>query len=350
MQLFSKRSNKLLFAIMLMWAPVLMAKPVVIAHRGASGYLPEHTLAAYEKAIDMGADYIAPDLVITRDGRLIARHDHYLSTSTDVADHETFADRRRRVNGRKDWFTEDFTLEEIRTLRARQAYPGRTDDHDGKYRIPTFEEVIDLVKRKSEETGRTIGIYPETKVPQHFESLGFDFAAMLMAVLEQNGLADSGSHVYIQSFERPILERLDDMTELPLVQLITPVSRDRRDTPNIKLKEISGYADGVGAAKTLLIDDEGASSGVIEAAHDLGLFVHAWTFRDDAWPRKDFESGRAEIAHFLKLGVDGFFTDFPDTGVSVRDRYWTNRSQTGEERWRGHPATGATPGEGVEIY
>lgn len=310
--------------LLILVAPALAVEPIVIAHRGASGYLPEHTLAAYEKAIDMGADYIEPDLVITKDGELIARHDHYLGMTTDIADHDEFAGRQKTVAGRQDWFTEDFTLEEIKTLRARQAFPGRSDEHDGEYAIPTLQEVIDLVERKSRETGRDIGLYPETKISSHFESLGFDFAKLLMKVLAVNGMSARPARVYIQSFEPDILKRLDGMTDLPLVQLVSPVSRKQPNQPNIPLEQAAAWADGIAAFKVLLVDEKGASSGVIERAHELDLFVHAWTFRDDAYPEAYFPSARAEIAHFLGLGIDGFFTDFTDTGVSVRDRYLAN--------------------------
>lgn len=307
---------------------VFSTEPIVIAHRGASGYLPEHTLAAYEKAIDLGADFVEPDLVITKDGVLIARHDHYLSTTTNVADHEAFTDRRRVVDGREDWFTEDFTLEEIKTLRARQAFEGRSTEHDGRFEIPTFQEVIDLVKAKREETRRNIGLYPETKVPGHFESLGFDFAELLLARLTKN---DMTSSVYIQSFEPGILRKLNEKTDLPLVQLVNPAGREQPNEPNIPLEEIATYADGIGAFKVLLIDPRGGPSDVIRDAKALGLFIHAWTFRDDAYPRDYFPSARAELTHFLYLGIDGFFTDFPDTGVSVRDRMLANRPSP--DRW-----------------
>ncbi|MBD3647010.1 MAG: PQQ-binding-like beta-propeller repeat protein, partial [Pseudomonadales bacterium] len=309
--------------------PVSAEEPIVIAHRGASGYLPEHTLAAYERAIELGADYIEPDLVITKDGVLIARHDHYLGTTTNVADHEEFADRRKVVGGREEWFTEDFTLAEIKTLRARQAFPGRSKEYDDRYEIPTLQEVIDLVKRKSAEVGRDVGLYPETKEPAHFRSLGFDFAALLLATLERNGIA---SGVYIQSFEAEILRELNGRTDLPLVQLITPAAQDEPNQPNIPLDEIATYADGIGTFKVLLVNEAGGPSEVVSRARDLGLFVHAWTFRDDAWPKAFFPTARAELAHFLNLGIDGFFTDFPDTGVAVRDRFLANRPASGE--WR----------------
>jgi len=302
-----------------MSSATLSARPLVIAHRGASGYLPEHTLAGYERAIDMGADYIEPDLVITKDGKLIARHDHYLSTTTDVADRAEFADRKKSLEGRVDWFSEDFTLEEIKTLRARQAFPGRTREFDGKYAIPTFGEVIDLVKRKQRQSGRTIGIYPETKDPGYFESLGFDFARLLLDALERAELNGPAAAVYIQSFEPEILEKLNRLTPLPLIMLVTPVSKDRPATPNIPLDRIAEFADGIGATRTLLIDGAGHSSGVVEEAHKRGLVVHAWTFRVDAYPQELFSSPEEEIKRYLEIGIDGFFTDFPDVGVKTRD-------------------------------
>ena len=303
------------------FSAVVAADPLVIAHRGASGYLPEHTLEAYALAIDQGADYIEPDLVFTADGVLIARHDNYLSTTTDVAQRAAFAARKKQKGDREDWFTEDFTLSEIKSLRAIQSFGGRSAGFDGQYQIPTFQEVIDLVRQKERETGREIGIYPETKLPSHFESLGFDFAGTVVAVLDANGLNRASSPVFIQSFEPEILRRLNDMTDVPLVMLVTPRTRDDVHTPNIPLEEIRQFADGVGASKILLMNQDGESSGFVEQAQALGLFVHAWTFRDDAYPEALFDNGADEIRQFLEIGMDGFFTDFPDTGVKARDTF-----------------------------
>ncbi|MEX0941355.1 MAG: glycerophosphodiester phosphodiesterase family protein [Pseudomonadales bacterium] len=313
--------SKVLGLIILGFVPFIHADPIVIAHRGASGYLPEHTLAAYERAIDQGADYIEPDLVITRDGEVVARHDIYLSTTTTVAQVPAFRSRKKRIGDRLDWYVEDFTLAEIKSLKARQAFPGRSGEYDGRFDIPTFQEVIDLVQRKQIETGRKIGIYPETKAPSHFESLGFDFAELLIAVLEKNNLNELGKPVLIQSFEPEILKRLSGMTQLPLVMLVRPASPDALHTPNIELDQIARFADGIGAMKPLLMDVHGESTGLIERAHELGLFVHAWTFRDDAYPAEIFDSAKHEVRHFLAIGIDGFFTDFPDSGVKVRDQF-----------------------------
>ena len=301
--------------------PLLADGPIVIAHRGASGYLPEHTLEAYERAIDLGADYIEPDLVITKDGVLVVRHDIYLGTTTNVGDIPAFSTRKKTVDDRIDWFVEDFTLSEIKSLRARQAFPGRSREFDDKFLIPTFEEVIQLVKRKQRETGRTVGIYPETKAPARFESLGFDFAALLVQALTANGLNGAGAKVYIQSLEPAILKRLDKMTDVPLVMLVRPVSADKPHEPNMLLAEIARFADGVGAFKTLLLNERGQSNGFVESAHALGLVVHAWTFRNDDYLEEWFTSPGDELSRFLGLGIDGFFTDFPDTGVAARDAF-----------------------------
>lgn len=297
--------------------------PLIIAHRGASGLRPEHTLAGYALAIEQGADYIEPDLVYTSDGVLIARHDNYLSTTTDIADHPEFADRKKLMLGREDWFTEDFTLAEIKTLRARQAFEGRSAEFDGIFEIPTFQEVIDLVRMKEGELGRSIGLYPETKVPGHYQELGRNFAADLLAILERNNLNRPDADLFIQSFEAAILKELSGMTELPLIQLVNPVLGEdgklAEGQSNIPLQELATYADGVGAMKMVLVTMEGADSGYISRAHSLGLKVHAWTFRDDAYPEARFASGQEEQEFFMALGVDGLFTDFPATGVASRN-------------------------------
>jgi glycerophosphoryl diester phosphodiesterase len=290
-------------------------EPLVIAHRGASGHLPEHTLAAYALAIEMGADFVEPDLIFTRDGVLIARHDHYLSSTTDVADHPEFLDRKRTVDDRLDWFAEDFTLAEIRTLRAVQPFRGRSREHDGKYGIPTLQEVIDLVAEKQAAAGRPVGIYPETKLPGYFKVRGFDAAEQLLAVLRKNRLPRTGIPVIVQSFEPQVLRDLDRTSDLTLVQLVSPVSREELNTPNIPLASIASFADGVGAAKYLLLTPTGEDSGFVRAAHRLGLLVHVWTLRDDA-PHPAFKSSAMELERYLRLGIDGFFTDFPDTGVA----------------------------------
>jgi glycerophosphoryl diester phosphodiesterase len=310
-----------LYCVLLASSTGYGAEPIVIAHRGASGYLPEHTLAAYERAIDLGADYIEPDLVITKDGVLVARHDNQLSHTTNVVDRAEFASRRKAVDDTVDWFVEDFTLAEMKTLRARQAFAGRTREFDDQLEIPTFQEVIDLVKRKQRETGRTIGLYPETKAPSRFASLGFDFARLLLDALVANGLEGPGARVFIQSFEPEVLRQLNSMTELPLIMLVEPISRDEPHRPNIPLTEVATFADGVGAFKMLLLNEAMESTGFVASAHQLGLLVHVWTFRNDSYPQSVFTSPTDEITRYLDLGIDGFFTDFPDTGVAARDAF-----------------------------
>lgn len=313
------RAYRLFLTLLLTWAMPAFAESIVIAHRGASGYLPEHTLAAYQKAIEMGADYIEPDLVITKDGVLVARHEHYLGLTTDVASKPEFANRKRRIEDQDDWFSEDFTLAEIKTLRTRQAFPGRDLSYDGRFDIPTLQEVIDLVAAESKKRGRVIGIYPETKVPGHFKSLGFDFPGLLLGMLEANGLNQKGAAVYIQSFEPEILRELRDRTELPLVQLVTPAADSEPGTPNIPLDDIATFADGVGAMKWLLISPQREDTGFLRQAQSRGLFVHIWTLRDDAFPETVFPDAETEVRHYLSMGIDGFFTDFPDSGVRLRD-------------------------------
>lgn len=300
--------------------------PLIIAHRGASGERPEHTLAAYGLAIEMGADYIEPDLVITRDGRLVARHDNYLSTTTDVEERPEFAAKRRwsAEFERQDWFVEDFTLEELKTLRARQAFPGRSAAYDGQFEIPTFDEVMALARDRSDELGRRIGVYPETKNPSYFNSLGLDFEAPLLDILDRYGYGAKGSPVFIQSFEKEILESLRGKTELPLLMLIYPRREDDPGAgplePQISLEEAARVADGVGPDKSLLLGEDGRDSGFVAAAHALGLAVHPWTFRADRLP-EGTASAQEEFLTYFRLGVDGVFTDFPDLGRRARANF-----------------------------
>lgn len=266
-----------------MWATLDGKPPLVIAHRGASGYLPEHTLESYALAVDQGADVIEPDLVFTKDGVLVARHDRYLSGSTDVADHPEFASRRRVDNDpddaenreRVDWWIEDFTLAELKTLRARQAFPGRSKEFDDRYEIPTFDEMLALMSRKAMEAGRPVGVYPETKHPSFFASIGHDFERPLLKALEG---FDAGP-VFIQSFEPEILKRLKGKSHAKLVQLV--YEKTPGAGPNIPLAEIATYADGIGAAKELISMQKYGELSFIAAAHQKRLFVHPWTFRND---------------------------------------------------------------------
>ncbi len=279
-------------------------QPLVIAHRGAPGYLPEHTAEGYDLAIRMGADYIEPDLVFTKDGHLIARHDHYLSTTTNVADHPEFADRKTVKDGHEgaDWFSEDFTLAEIKTLRARQAMEKRSHATDGLFEILTFAEVIAVAQGRTSMQGNPVGIYPETKLPSYFESLGYDFEVAVLGELQKSGWGKPGSPVFIQSFEDGILRSLRGKTGLPLIMLLA-------EAEGVNMADIATYADGIGPSKALLVNKDGTSSGWVEAAHAAGLKVHPWTFRSDQLP-DTFANAQAEYDFFIDLGIDGLFSDF----------------------------------------
>jgi len=243
-------------------------KPLVIGHRGACGYRPEHTLESYRLAVRLGADYIEPDLVSTRDGVLVARHENEISATTDVASRPGFAARRttKVIGGEAvtGWFTEDFTLAELRTLRARERLPGLRPQNtlfDGRYQIPTFQEIIDLASAEERRLGRPIGIYPETKHPSYFASIGLPLEEPLVDALFRNGFDDRTHHVLIQSFEVGNLRKLRRMTDLRLIQLLDSAGApsDLPDTSYaelatpIGLRTISAYAYGIGAAKDLLV-------------------------------------------------------------------------------------------------
>jgi glycerophosphoryl diester phosphodiesterase len=296
--------------------------PLVIAHRGASAYRPEHTLAAYALAIDMGADVIEPDVVSTKDGVLVARHENEIGGTTDVAD--KFPGRRttKTIDGKAvtGWFTEDFTLAEIKTLRARERLAFREHAYDGQFEVPTLEEVLALVERKSREAGRTVGVYPETKHPAYFRGIGLPLEERLAATLARHGLTSKTSAVFIQSFEADSLKRLRTITGARLVQLIS----DKADTTPARLAAIAQYADGIGPDMQLVVpvDADGRTrppTTLVDDAHAAGLFVHVWTLRPEpqflpASYDGDFD---AEIRQFISLGVDGFFTDAPDMAARV---------------------------------
>jgi glycerophosphoryl diester phosphodiesterase len=279
-------------------------EPVVIAHRGASGYRPEHTLASYALAIQQGADYIEPDLVSTKDGVLVARHENEIGGTTDVADHPEFAGRRttKVIDGREvtGWFTEDFTLRELKTLRAKERLPGVRPDNtrfDGKFKVPTLDEVLRLATTASRRTGRAIGVYPETKHPTYFDSIGLSLEEPLLRTLRRHQLDRRGSGVIIQSFETANLRELSRHTRVPLVQLIDATGApydfvaagDPRTYADLAtpegLREIAHYADGIGANKELVLPRDpatgvtGEPSALVHDAHRHGLLVHVWTLR-----------------------------------------------------------------------
>lgn len=327
-------------ALMLSALPAT-AKPIVIAHRGASGERPEHTLASYERAIELGADFIEPDLVMTKDGVLVARHENEISGTTDVGTHPEFASRKaaKTIDGEKvtGWFTEDFTLAELKTLRARERLPmlrPQNTQYDGQFAIPTFQEIIDLVREKEKETGRRIGLYPETKHPTYFQSLKLAMERPLVAMLEKNGYAHAGDPVFIQSFEAGNLKELRGLTKLRLIQLVGSEPHFAAMATLEGLKAVAAYADGVGPAKALIVPvsklgKPGTPTNFVVDAHAAGLQVHAWTFRaENYFLPADLRKGvnprahgdlAAEIRLFLDLGVDGVFSDNPGEAVAARE-------------------------------
>lgn len=358
--------------------PTLDGKPpLVVAHRGASGQLPEETLEAYARAIELGADVIEMDLLSTKDGVLVTRHDPNLAISTDVARHPEFASRKKtmQVDGETQtgWFVQDFTLAELRTLGATSTDAERPQQFNGRFKVPTFQEVVDLAQAKSRETGRTIGIYPETKNPTWFRKLGLPLEEKLIAILEAAGWNSRSAPVYVQSFEPGSLKRMKAAgLKTRLIQLIdgdgidlrtgamtyaVPVDRpyewtlagDKRNfdvmvTP-AGLAEIATYADGIGPWKRYIIsvkgtvgadgkpmdvnadgkvNDADASSlpptTLVADAHKAGLFVHPFTFRNESRRlAADYKGDpKAEYAAYYRAGVDGVFTDFTDTALTAR--------------------------------
>ena len=351
--------------------------PLVIGHRGASGYRPDHTLESYKLAIDMGADFIEPDLVATKDGVLVARNEPNITGTTDVATRPEFASRKttKNVDGvnEEGWFVSDFTLAELKTLRAVQPLSDRDQSYNGKFQIPTFEEVLDLAKAEGTKAGRTVGVYPETKHPTFHSKLGLPLEDRLLAVLAKYGYTTKASPVIVQSFEVSNLKYLRSKTQVRLVQLVDAndvnadgsmdltapydkpydfaVAGDSRTFASLLtpagLKEIKTYADGIGPWKPYLIpskqvdanndgkpDDLNGdgkiderdrvmmpATSVVKDAHAAGLFVHAYTFRNEAKRlASDFKGDpKAEYKLFFNLGVDGVFSDFTDTAKAARD-------------------------------
>ncbi len=351
-------------------------QPLVIGHRGSPGYLPDHTIEGYTKAIEMGVDFIEPDLVSTKDGVLVARHEPMLSGTTDVSERPEFADRKktRKIDGFdvSDWFACDFTLAEIKTLKAKQPFADRDQNYNGKFAIPTLDEVIALAKAKSVETGRTIGIYPEIKHSTFHSAMGLAIEDRLLERLKKEGWTEKNSPAIIQSFEVANLKYLRGRTNLRLVQLVDAedvdkdgnivlvapleqpydfvVTGDKRTFKDLVTKEglteIKTYADGVAPWKPYLLagiqvdkdadgkpddlngdgkTDErdrvlGKATDVVKNAHELGLFVHTWTFRSE--PKRLNSAFKddptAEYRAYFDLGVDGVFSDYPDHAVKAR--------------------------------
>jgi glycerophosphoryl diester phosphodiesterase len=298
------------------------SRPLIIGHRGASGHRPEHTIESYRLAIQMGADVIEPDLVSTKDGVLIARHENEIGGTTDVADRFPSRKTTKVIDGESvtGWFTEDLTLAEIKTLRAKERLPFRSHQFDGQFQVPTFDEIVDLAARSSRELGRSIAVYPETKHPSYFRGIALPLEEPLVTLLDRYGLTDRTSPVFVQSFERSSLEKLRPLVRVRLVQLLD----EGADASPARLAEIARYADGIGPNKRLVVpvDDRGrllAPTTLVRDAHAAGLFVHVWTMRSEpTFLAAGYEGEpEREIRQFAGLGVDGLFTDFPDVAAKA---------------------------------
>ena len=331
--------------------------PLVVGHRGASGYRPEHTLASYELAARMGADYIEPDLVSTKDGVLVARHENEISGTTDVAERPEFADRQttKTIDGQPitGWFTEDFTLAELKTLKAKERLPQvrqQNTIYDGQFEVPTFEEVLTLRAELSKELGREIGVYPETKHPTYFQSIGLPLEPGVVAALEKVQLNKAKAPVYVQSFELTNLQTFVDELGLKTNTVFLTgangapydlvVAGDPRSYADLLspagLAGIKPFVDGIGPEKGQVIPRNadgtlGTPTSLVEDAHAAGMTVHPYTFRaENQFLPVDYRTGAnpadygrilEEMKTYLAAGIDGLFTDNPDIAVAAVEQY-----------------------------
>jgi glycerophosphoryl diester phosphodiesterase len=322
--------------------PNAPTKPIIIAHRGASGERPEHTLTAYRLAIVQGADFIEPDLVLTKDGVLVCRHENEIGGTTDVSAKPEFASRKatKVIDGEivTGWFTEDFTLAELKTLRCKERLPQLRPENagwDGNDPVPTFAEVCALARSHG------VGVYPETKHPSYFDGLGLPHDGPLLAVLTEYGFDSAAAPVFIQSFEIANLRRLAAKTKVRLIQLMSS-SGGPSDEPALTYAQmaspagliaIAGYAQGIGVEKTMIIPrgltgESAPATDLIVRAHGAGLLVHAWTFRAENYflpleRRKGLGPAvqgdmEGELRAMFAAGLDGAFCDFPAIGVAAR--------------------------------
>ncbi|MFC5181285.1 glycerophosphodiester phosphodiesterase [Actinomadura harenae] len=334
--------------------------PLIIGHRGASGYRPEHTEGSYELAVRMGADFIEPDLVATKDGQLVVRHENEIGGTTDVASHPEFAGRKttKTVDGTKitGWFTEDFTLAEIKTLRAVERLPDirqRNTLYNGRYQVLTLQEVIDLAKRFTREYHRRIGIVPETKHPTYFRSIGLPLENTVVATIKRNGF-DKGGRTVVQSFEPTSLQQLHKA--LPHVTVLQCMSASGSPYDTVAtghgptfgemakpegLKAVRSYADWIGPEKSMVVPPTadgslGTPGPLVKDAHKAGLKVVPYTFRNEnQFLPKDLRNGTApgdygqifkEYDTYFKAGIDGMFTDNSDTAYRARQDFLGERS------------------------
>ncbi|MBX2851730.1 MAG: hypothetical protein KTR15_08300 [Phycisphaeraceae bacterium] len=287
------------------WPTLDGQPPVVIAHRGKSQFFPDNTLIAYQWGAQSG-DYVETDIVLTKDGVPICRHDLYLSKTTDVAARPEFADRKRKLGNKTDWFVMDFTLDEIKKLRAVQPVANRDQSHNGQHTVPTLAELFRLMANLRRNSGRDIGVYIEIKQPAAHRRAGMDLTAAIMDVLERHEAEHGPMRVVYQSFDRSEVERLTAITDRPVSWLVSK---------KIDLDDLPRGIVSLGLKKDLVEIEDGRSI-LVDAAHAKGLAVNCWTFRQDRPPPGQKGS---EIAQYLRAGVDGVICDFPSSGAASRE-------------------------------
>ncbi|NUS88302.1 MAG: glycerophosphodiester phosphodiesterase [Streptomyces sp.] len=334
--------------------------PTVIGHRGASGYRPEHTLGSYQLALDMGADIIEQDLVPTKDGHLVCRHENDITATTDVSAHSEFADRKttKTVDGTAltGWFTEDFTLAELKTLRAKERIPGtrqRNTLYDGRWEVPTFEEVLQWAEREGRKRGRRIWLYVETKHPTYFRKLGLGLEEPLAKLLRRYGRHKKDAALFLQSFEPSSIQRLRKLVDTPAVVLLSTINsrpwdfveaNDPRTVADLVkpegLKWIASYAQGIGPDLSVIIPRTadgklGTPTSVVKDAHAAGLVLHPYTMRNEnTFLPADFRRGTDPNAYgdafgafkkYFETGIDGIFSDNPDTALLAAEDFRKSR-------------------------
>ncbi|MGW0900034.1 glycerophosphodiester phosphodiesterase [Streptomyces goshikiensis] len=334
--------------------------PTVIGHRGSSGYRPEHTLGSYQLALDLGADVVEQDLVPTKDGHLVCRHENEIGGTTDVADHPAFASRRttKSVDGVSvtGWFTEDFTLAELKTLRAKERIPAvrqRNTLYDGRWAVPTFEEVLRWADREGKRRGKRVWLHVETKHPSYFRSLGLALEEPLARLLRRYGRDGRGAAVFLQSFEPSSIQRLSRLVSAPRVVLLSAantrpwdfeVAKDPRTVADLVkpegLKWIASFAQGIGPTLDLIVPRDadgrlGTPTTLVKDAHARGLVLHPYTARNEnSFLPAEYRKGTDPAAYgdafgafrrYFELGIDGIFTDNPDTGLLAAEAFRPGR-------------------------
>lgn len=337
-----------------------LPSPTVIGHRGASGYRPEHTLGSYQLALDLGADVVEQDLVPTKDGHLVCRHENEIGGTTDVADHPAFASRKttKTVDGTAvtGWFTEDFTLAELKTLRAKERIPAvrqRNTLYDGRWEVPTFEEVLRWADREGRRRGKRVWLHIETKHPSYFRALGLGLEEPLARLLRRYGRDGRGAPVFLQSFEPSGIQRLSRLVAAPRVVLLSAaatcpwdfeLAKDPRTVADLVkpegLKWIAGFAQGIGPTMDLILPRDaagklGAPTTLVADAHARGLLVHPYTARNEnSFLPADYRRGTDPTAYgdafgafktYFEQGIDGIFTDQPDTGLLAAEAFRPGR-------------------------